>query len=115
MDTNSPTEPIHIGWATQDVTPDRPVILRGQFHARISETVNDPLTVTALALESGGEQCVMVSADRVSIPEALLAGVRQKLESTAPDLTRTRCSSARPTRTRPPQRSTPTGKTKGRR
>ena len=86
MDSNSPTEPIHIGWATQDVTPDQPVILRGQFHARISEAVNDPLSVTALALESDAEQCVMVSADRVGIPEALLAGVRQELESAAPDL-----------------------------
>jgi len=86
MASNSPDEPIHIGWATQDVTPDRPVILRGQFHARISEAVHDPLTVTALALESAGEQCVMVSADRVSIPEVLLAGVRQKLRSAAPGL-----------------------------
>ena len=48
--------------------------------------MRDPLTVTALALESGGDQCVMVSTDRVGIPEDILAGVREKLTGLAPDL-----------------------------
>ena len=86
MNDSPTTTPLRIGWASEDVTPGRPVILRGQFHVRISERVNDPLTVTALAIESNGEQCVMVSADRVSIPEELLAAVREKLGSLAPDL-----------------------------
>ena len=86
MSEGSETKSLRIGWASQDVTPDRPVILRGQFHARISNAVHDPITVTALALESNGGQCVMVSADRVSIPEDLLDGVRQQLKSLAPDL-----------------------------
>jgi len=75
-----------IGWASQDVTPDRPVALRGQFHVRISTSVHDPITVTALALESADDQCVMVSADRVSIPEDLLSGIRSLIADTAPDL-----------------------------
>jgi len=77
---------LRIGWGSQDVTADRPVVLRGQFHVRISESVHDPLTVTALALESNGDQCVMVSADRVSVPVELLEGVRQRVKSLAPDL-----------------------------
>jgi hypothetical protein len=79
--------PLLVGWASRDTTPPRPVILRGQFHARISNAVQDSIIVTALALESGGEQCVMATADRVGIPAELLAGVRERIGKLVPDLT----------------------------
>ena len=41
---------VKFGWATRDITPDRPVALRGQFNLRIATRVNDPLTLTALAI-----------------------------------------------------------------
>ncbi len=75
-----------IGWASRDVTPDRPAILRGQFHVRISKGVQNPLTVTALAIDSGADQCVMVSADRVSIPDCVRDQVRTKLAGMVPHL-----------------------------
>jgi len=75
-----------IGWASRDVTPNRPVMLRGQFYMRISQFVRDPLTVTALAIESNGEQCVMASVDHVTVPEPLIKGVRRRLAELAPDL-----------------------------
>ena len=50
------TENLNIGWASADITPDKPVIIRGQFYARISDGVQDPITVTALAIESGKGQ-----------------------------------------------------------
>ncbi len=84
--SGSSVSPLLIGWASVDVTPDRPVILRGQFHARISKGVRDPITVTALALERDGTQCVMVSADRVAIPDVLLDGVRARLPELVDDL-----------------------------
>ena len=86
MSNGEPSKALRIGWASRDVTPDRPVILRGQFHVRISESVHDPIAVTALALECSGDQCVMVSADRVGVAEDLLIGVRQKLGALAPGL-----------------------------
>jgi hypothetical protein len=86
MSDNPATERLHVGWAAQDVTPDQAVMLRGQFHVRISKSVHDPITVTALALECKGEQCVMVSADLATIPDDLLAGVRQRLKALAPEL-----------------------------
>ncbi|HZH71658.1 MAG TPA: hypothetical protein VFD91_04130 [Mariniphaga sp.] len=57
-----------IGWATADITPDKPVALVGQLHKRISEKIQDRLTATVLALEtideSGTkEQAIMVSCD----------------------------------------------------
>ena len=77
---------LRIGWASVDVTPGRPVILRGQFHARISKGVRDPITVTALALERDGVGCVMASADMVAIPDDILSGVRAKLRGMIDDL-----------------------------
>lgn len=59
---------LSIGWAVADITPDRPVALIGQFHKRISESVQDPLKATIIALETKGnngskEQAIMVSCD----------------------------------------------------
>jgi len=78
--------PLLVGWASADVTPDQPVFLRGQFHARVSTHVQDPLTVTALALESAGDQAVMVSCDRCTIEEGLLDECREALRDAASDL-----------------------------
>jgi len=86
METEQETGKLYIGWASRDVTPDRPVMLRGQFHMRVSTHVHDPLTVTALALATDDDQCVMVSVDRVAIPQPLLRGVRAKLKKLTPDL-----------------------------
>ena len=58
---------LQIGWATRDITPDRTVILGAQFKMRVSEGVDGPVMVTALALsagESAGESVILVSCDR---------------------------------------------------
>ncbi len=79
-----------IGWASRDVTPNRPVLLYGQYHARISEGVLDPITVTALAMESTHDgrsaETIMVSCDCVGISESLLAAVRKLLHVSLPDV-----------------------------
>ncbi len=72
---------ILIGWASRNITPEKKVSLLGQFHVRISEKVNDPLTTTALALESGDgqEQAVMVSLDAAWVSDAAVKLCRTKL------------------------------------
>ena len=45
---------MNIGWASADVTPDRPALITGQAHERISKYVLDPITITALDRKSGG-------------------------------------------------------------
>lgn len=85
MDTDDGTG-LRIGWSSVDITPEDPVILRGQFHARVSQGVRDPVTATALALERDGVQSVMVSVDRVSIPDDIRAAVRDVLSTSAPGL-----------------------------
>ena len=85
--------PLRVGWAQTDITPDGPVLLAGQFHARVSEGVRDPVTVTALALSREGENgtdehVVMVSCDLVCIPDGFRDAVRARIERTGgPDPT----------------------------
>ena len=65
-------------------------MLRGQFYTRISEGVGDPVTVTALAVESTGSgegrsQAIMVSCDFVGISAAIQQQVRESLRDHLPD------------------------------
>ena len=69
-----------IGWAQTDITPDRPVYLPGQFYERISHYVHDRIMTTALALDDGGDQAVLVSLDMVGTPVSLLKRIREQLE-----------------------------------
>ncbi len=79
------TGKLHVGWASRDITPDRPVALSGQFHKRISTGVAARLSVTALALETrDGEgsvdQAILVSCDLVAIRDGIQARLRKLLE-----------------------------------
>jgi hypothetical protein len=78
---------ILIGWGSRDVTPDKKVSLLGQFHVRISEKINDPLTTTALALESadGTEQAIIISLDAVWISNYLDALCHKIIKKELPD------------------------------
>ncbi|HOX08902.1 MAG TPA: hypothetical protein PK280_21080 [Planctomycetota bacterium] len=105
--TKSAASALLIGWASRDVTPERPVVLHGQFHARISEGVLDPLTVTALALESVRDgrpvgQAVLVSCDYVGVSPDLLAAVKSRLGERLPEVDpRNVCLNATHTHTGP--------------
>lgn len=71
---------ILIGWAQTDITPDRPVYVAGQLYTRVSTYVHDPLTATALVLDNGDAQVVMVALDMVSPPTVLCEQIRAKLD-----------------------------------
>jgi hypothetical protein len=71
---------LKIGWAEVDITPEElPVCIAGQFHARISEGITDPLKATALVLDTGEDHVVFVTVDTVSISEPLWQAVRDLL------------------------------------
>ena len=72
-----------IGWAEESITPDVPVSLVGQFYERISQYVETPLTVTALAIEAGDDHAVIVSGDLTSASHNLLSAVRKQLTDVA--------------------------------
>ena len=64
--------------------------LHGQFHERISKYVRDPLTATALALETASgdgtaEQAIMISCDLVNVPRLIVEQLRTLVGSRLPD------------------------------
>ena len=70
---------LFIGWSEVDITPDKKISLAGQFAERISEYVEKPLTATAMAVEAGGEQMVLVSTDLVAVGGNLMVQIRERL------------------------------------
>lgn len=84
-------DPLFAGWASIDITPPKPVALVGQFNKRISTGVLDPLTATALALETRapngtGEQAVLVSCDLGSVEKNTTERLRETVKTQLPDL-----------------------------
>lgn len=82
---------LRIGWAAEDVTPEVPVSLYGQYYERISESVQSRLSVTACAIEKiapGGEteQAVLVSMDVIYALKEMQDAVRAQLEYEIPGL-----------------------------
>ena len=70
---------LFIGWSEVNITPDKKISLAGQFAERISEYVEKPLTATAMAVEAGGEQMVLVSTDLVGVGGNLMDLIRERL------------------------------------
>ena len=68
-----------IGWAQADITAIQPVLMIGQMYHRVSEYVRDPITVTALALENGETQAVLVSMDMTEFPTHIIEPLRALL------------------------------------
>ena len=74
-------EKLLIGWAEKTLVHEKKISLYGQFFERISEYVESEITATAMAVESNGEQMILVSADLTAIPDFLMALVREKVAS----------------------------------
>lgn len=88
-------ETLRIGWACVDITPPGRVNIQGQFNARVSEGVADPLSATAMAFESVREEAgteglpargVMVSCDLIGIASSLSDRVRAHVRADLPEL-----------------------------
>jgi len=85
-----PERPLEVGWASVDITPPKPVNLQGQMGKRISQSVRDPLTATALALETRGpdgtkEQAIMISCDLCGMQKLAQDAVKEYVRSRLDD------------------------------
>lgn len=83
-------EQLKIGWGRREISTNEPVSIPGQTYLRISKGVQDPLYVTALAIDGGeGQDCVIFcSCDLTSlsnevIPDtgALVAQMRPEISA----------------------------------
>jgi len=84
-------DPLWAGWSFIDITPPRPVALVGQFGKRLSTGTLDPLTLTALALETRGpngqqEQTILVSCDLCSVHRPITDRVREAVKARVPEI-----------------------------
>ncbi|MCK9266220.1 hypothetical protein M0P98_04985 [bacterium] len=81
---------IKVGWAQTNITPKKKVYIAGQFHARISEGVMDPVTATVLVIESDNNKpnnyAIMISCDLVGVSNELIAKVKEKVRLKIPEL-----------------------------
>ena len=75
-----------IGWAEESIVPAKKVRLQGQFYERVSEYVESEISVTAMAVSSGEQQLILVSADVCSANSGLLQLAREKLAKICPEV-----------------------------
>jgi hypothetical protein len=70
---------LKIGWSEVNITPNKKVALDGQFAERISQYVEKPITVTAMAIDSGDDQAIMCSVDLLLAKRQVVQEVRERL------------------------------------
>ncbi len=67
-----------VGWAEESLVPEKKVSIPGQFYERISEYVEDPISATAMAVESGDQQAIFVSCDLTGLGSTMVPAVRKE-------------------------------------
>ena len=75
-----------IGWAEESLVPDKKTQLGGQFYERISEYVESPISITAMAVESGNQQLILMSADLTSVEASILNMARAEFARICPEV-----------------------------
>ena len=66
---------LKIGWASRDVSTDKPVCLEGQAYERISKGILDPTTVTVLTLATETDSVIFISGDFTSFADGTVTAV----------------------------------------
>lgn len=67
---------IKIGWASRDVSTDKPIGITGQFYQRISKGIVDPITITTLVMDDGEDQVIFLSGDFVNAGDGIINDIR---------------------------------------
>ena len=69
---------LYVGWAEESLLPGKKIALAGQFYERVSDEIDTPLFATAMALEQGTEQAIIVSADIGEVQPFLMNLAREE-------------------------------------
>lgn len=72
---------LKIGMYEQDITPEGPVNLPGQFYRRISQYVESEMKANIFACESEGEQLIIVAVDALRISSDVLPEIRNAISN----------------------------------
>ena len=76
---------VKIGWAHRDISTDKPVLIFGQAHYRVSKGVHDPITATVLVVEDG-DCAIMVSADLMLFTAYMHDSILKKVAAMNPEI-----------------------------
>ena len=81
-------ERVKIGWAKREVSINENVPLMGQFHVRPSQGIQDPLYVTALAVDGGEGQdaVIFLACDVVVLRGGIIDHVKEKVAAMDPSI-----------------------------
>ncbi len=77
---------LRIGWATRDISTDKPLNLPGQFHMRISKGILDPITVNVCYIENDCDTVIFMSGDLIAVRDRLVDTVKDKVKKVNPDI-----------------------------
>ena len=75
---------LKIGWSKRDVSTDKPVMINGQMHIRISKGILDPIMLNCLVIESENDLAVFLSGDFVN-GHGTLDMIRGKVNALRPE------------------------------
>jgi len=74
---------LRIGWSRRDVSTKEPIYMPGQFHARISRGVKDPIMLSCLVIEDENDIVVFLAGDFVFV-DGLIGEIKDKIRKKAP-------------------------------
>jgi len=77
---------LKIGWAKKEVSTNEPLMIKGQYYVRISKGVLDPLYVTALTMENGGDYVIFLQTDFTGTPDGILKAVCERVTKLNPHI-----------------------------
>lgn len=77
---------IKIGWASKDISTDRPIGIPGQFWIRVSVGLLDSLAVSALCIEGKDDMVIFVSCDITVARNGILDSIRDCVSKLNPDI-----------------------------
>ena len=79
---------LKIGWASREISMEGPLSIPGQMYMRISEGIHDPLMTTALCVDGGEGQDVVIfcSCDIVVLRGGVIAQTVEKVAAMRPEI-----------------------------
>ena len=78
------------GFSRADITPEGKMQLVGQFHTRVADHANDPLTANVMAMGTPTEPVIWISLDLLQIPGFVTEQIASAIAEVVPGFERSR-------------------------
>ena len=76
------------GFSRADITPEGKMQLVGQFHTRVADHANDPLTANVMAMGTPTEPVIWISLDLLQIPGFVTEQIASAIAEVVPGFER---------------------------